>query len=145
MEIVKIQTLTPERFAPYGKLIEYDAAADQELFQIQMGFAEAGWRYAVMKVTTTSFHSLNCHPNTVEAFDPVRGVCLLVVAEPLKPHDFEVFLLDRPVYIHQSVWHMVLTLTDYSLVKVVENYEVESVACDLQTEYAFGLHGMRKG
>lgn len=146
MDMKTIQPINADTFARYGKVIEYEDKPGADLFQVRVDAAEpAGWRIAVMKVTAQSFSRLNCHPNTVEAFDPVQGVSLLVVAEPERPRDFEVFLLDRPVCIDKRVWHVVLTLTASSLVKVMENLTVDSESVELPGEYSLKMLGMDRG
>ena len=120
-----IRNLTRESFARYGILIEHDPAGSPG-FQIVLAEEEAvGWRLAVNHVTDRTSGKVARHPNSMESFEPVWGVTLLIVADE-NPEQYEVFLLDKPVCLKRNIWHAVICLSESSMVKIAENLEVDS-------------------
>ncbi|KLU60695.1 ureidoglycolate lyase [Peptococcaceae bacterium CEB3] len=137
--MLKINYLSQERFAKYGRIFEF-TDSDDSYFQIQSDQAKAiGWRLALMKVSGRTFDKVNCHPNSVESFDPLRGTVVLIVAEPERPDDIEAFLLDKPVCLNKSVWHNVISLSQEAIVKIVENTYIESISYELGRNFEMGL------
>lgn len=121
-----IQALTPAVFSAYGTVLNFNST-DQTLFQVQMVEDESvGWQIAVMKVVNRTLSQVSCHPTTLETFEPLSGVCILVVAAPQTPQQLTAFILDAPVCINKGVWHCLLTLSEQALVKVTENKIVTS-------------------
>jgi len=47
------------------------------------------------------------------------------------PETYEVFLLDRPVCLHEKVWHQVICLSEKATMKITENLDVACVYHDL--------------
>lgn len=124
--------ITSESFSQYGYIIEYDEKK-QGSFQIVLREeGMVGWRIAVSRITARNVSKLGRHPNSMESFEPVEGVTLLCAAPAESPEDFEVFLLDKPVCLHKNIWHAVFCLSEYSIVKITENLEVESEAYNLK-------------
>lgn len=75
---------------------------------------------------------MECHPTSLESFEPLSGLTVLVVAEHDKPDEYEAFILDKPVCLYKGVWHQVLALTDEAQVKIAENLDVSSKFYDLE-------------
>jgi ureidoglycolate hydrolase len=121
-----IKIITRESFSPYGYVIEHDAG-NKENFQVILSESgQVGWRIAVSKVVDKSLKKIARHPTTMESFEPVSGVTMIVVAPPADPENYEVFLLDKPVCVYKNTWHATICLSDYSIVKICENNTVSS-------------------
>ncbi|KYZ76547.1 hypothetical protein AXX12_08945 [Anaerosporomusa subterranea] len=137
--MILIQPLLEEHFSRFGVIFRLNRS-DPQPFQVQVTEeTPVGWRVAMMKVSARVIQKISCHPNTMETFEPVQGVCLLVVAEPQKPHELAAFVLDAPVCINKGVWHCVITLSDYAIVKVTENSTVDSMTVELEGTLRAGL------
>lgn len=119
-----IETIDPARFAPYGTVLEFTGADDR--FEILVTEPDSPWRLAVFRSCLRECAEMECHPASMESFEPMRGVGVLLVAEHDTPEDWHAFLLDRPVCLHKGVWHALLTLSDETVVKIAENLEVTS-------------------
>lgn len=122
----EIKNITSEGFRKYGYVIAHDSN-DSRSFQVVLTeCAQVGWRIAVSRITDKTISVLGRHPNSMESFEPVTGTTIICVAEPEKPEDYEVFLLDKPVCLFKNTWHAVLCLSEYSCVKITENADVNS-------------------
>lgn len=119
-----IKTINSARFAPYGTVLEFTGADDR--FEILVTEPDSPWRLAVFRSCLRECAEMECHPSSMESFEPMRGVGVLLVAEHDTPEDWHAFLLDRPVCLHKGVWHALLTLSDETVVKIAENLEVTS-------------------
>ena len=126
-----IKNLSKDTFQPYGYIIEHDEANVNSFQVILTEKAAVGWRIAVSKITQRSISTLARHPGTMESFEPISGVTLLCVSLPETPEAYDIFLLDKPVCILQNTWHATMTLSEYSLVKICENNEVDSESYEL--------------
>lgn len=136
---ILLKELEKAAFAQYGTIIDFSPDSP-EVFQVKVvEKGNTGWRIAVQKVTSKSITRLSCHPNTMETFEPLQGVAVLVVAEHDNPQKIEAFLLDKPVCINRSVWHNLITLSNYALVKITENERVESEMYELASEFKIAL------
>lgn len=71
---------------------------------------------------------------SLESFEPLQGITVLIVAAHDTPEEYEAFILDKPVCLYKGIWHQVLSLTDEAQVKIAENLEVVSEFFDLQKE-----------
>ncbi len=67
---------------------------------------------------------LECHPDSYESFEPLKGIGILLTAKPESPEDYHAFLLDKPVCLKKGVWHQLIALTEEVQVKITENLEV---------------------
>lgn len=131
-----IQTLTVENFEPYGYLLSYDSS-DASRFQVKVSESQAtGWRMAAKKISWKSFRSLQKHPDSMESFTPLQGVSVMVVARAEAPEEFELFLLDQPVCLKKNTWHTTFCLSEFALVEVTENLEVDSDNFELEKKYS---------
>ncbi len=126
-----IKHISQDTFQPYGYIIEHDETLPQGFQIIVTENAAVGWRLAVSKITRQRFTKISRHPNSMESFEPISGVTLLCVAPPDTPEQYEVFLLDKPVCLYKNIWHASLTLSEYSLVKICENRDVDSEEYEL--------------
>ena len=129
-----VLTLERERFAPYGAILDFSPGYTG-FFEVLVSESGHPWRLAVYRDNRRASTFLENHPDSMETFEPVRGVALLLVAIPQRPEDFDVFLLDRPVCLHKGIWHDVGALSDDLLIRVTENLEVESVFHTFEAPY----------
>jgi ureidoglycolate hydrolase len=67
---------------------------------------------------------LEMHPGSLESFEPVAGIAVLVVAREDSPEAPEAFLLDRPIILKKGVWHGIISLSAKVELKITENLEV---------------------
>jgi ureidoglycolate hydrolase len=119
-----VEPLTTEAIEPFGYLIAHPGG---ERFQVICAETEpVGWQIAVNRIVNRSVDQLARHPNTMESFEPVSGVAVLVLATPDAPDRWRAFVLDRPVCIRRGVWHATLTLSGEAFVKITENVEVDA-------------------
>jgi len=115
----------------YGTLIrmpeEADADKSQSRFALVIPPQKAeGWMLGYLACRSREARVLHCHPDSKETFEPVRGIAALVVAPPDDPEAVEVFILDRPVCLNEGVWHVEITLSVESEIKIVESYAKKS-------------------
>lgn len=126
-----IEIITEETFAPYGSVIKFPEE-DKSNFYIVASDNEKPWRLAVFRYNNSEIKTIECHPTSMESFEPLKGTTLLLVAKHETPDDFHVFLLDKPIILNKGVWHQTLSLTEYSEVKITENLDVYSEFRDLE-------------
>lgn len=137
--IKRIQNINHDTFRLYGYFIEYDSQKSEGFQVVLKETGKVGWRIAVSKITKNKVRMLGKHPNSMESFEPLSGVTILLVALPETPENFEVFLLDRPVCLFPNIWHATLSLSEYSLLKVTENLEVDSDKYHFEREFEIAL------
>jgi len=122
----EIQTITPEKFAPYGTVIAFPEES-KESFLIVEREENAPWRLAVFRYSNRDVSVIEAHLDSKETFEPVSGITVLIVAEKESPEDYQAFILDKPVCLGKGVWHQVLSLSEQAQVKITENLEVGAV------------------
>ena len=88
--------------------------------------SKADVRIATYKINDKTAQRLECHNESLESFEPLDGLGLLLVAMHDKPEAIQAFILDTPVCLHKGVWHQLLAITDDVTVKIMENLEVSS-------------------
>lgn len=120
-----LQTIQQESFKSYGKVLEFPPDS-KEPFHIVITEEKEPWRLAVFRYTNKEIEILENHPTSLESFEPLAGLTVLVVAEHDTPMKYEAFILDKPVCLYKGVWHQVLALTDEAQVKISENLELNS-------------------
>jgi len=118
--------LTHEAFSRYGRVLEPTTEEAKNAFVILEKVVSNGWQMAHSKVTQKYCDGLRCHPNTKETFEPLQGIVALVVSPPNNPDEVEVFLLDKPVIIHEGVWHSNIALSEKAYLRINENLNVVS-------------------
>ena len=126
-----IQNITKENLSKYGTVIEFSEKKDDPEFEIIIRHKDDPWRIAMLRVKNREFTDLEKHPASLETFEPVEGMCLLLLSLTTQKSDCEVFLLDKPVCLNKGVWHGIATLTCVSEVKITENLEVDTEHFDL--------------
>lgn len=128
-----IQSIQKENFKKYGKVLEFSEEC-KEVFEIKITEENNPWRLAVFRYTNKSIKRIECHPTSLESFEPLKGITVLLLAEHDTPEKYEAFVLDKPVCLYKGIWHHVLALTDEAQVKIAENLEVSSEFFDLEKE-----------
>lgn len=126
-----ILNITRETFEPFGKVIGFTETC-KEQFEIVVEEKQEPWRVAMYRYPSGPITRLENHPTSMETFEPVSGVTLLVVGVHESPKDYQVFLLDRPVCLYKGIWHQVIALTPEASVKITENLEVNSEFYELE-------------
>jgi ureidoglycolate hydrolase len=124
MRKAEIECITEESFRPFGRLIRFPEEDRESNFIIIASDTESPWRLAVFRYWNHSIEKIECHPTSMESFEPLEGETLLLVAEHDTPEDYHIFRLDQPVILEKGVWHQTLSLTDSAQVKITENLEV---------------------
>ena len=131
--MVKIESITRETFAPFGTVIEFSPDFDG-IYEILETEDEKPWILAVFRYTNKTIQRIENHPTSMETFEPLSGVTVLLVAEHETPEKYKAFVLDKPVCLKKGVWHQVLSLTPSAEVKITENKDVYSEFYDLPEE-----------
>ena len=131
----RLESIHKETFEKYGKVLEF---SDQctEPFEIVITEEKEPWRLAVFRYRNKTVKRMECHPLSLESFEPLSGLTVLIVAEHDYPEEYRAFILDKPVCLYKGIWHQVLSLTDEAQVKIAENLEVVSEFHDLEHEVA---------
>lgn len=129
----RLKSIHKKTFAKFGKVLEFSESCE-EPFEIVITEEEEPWRLAVFRYNNKTVKRLECHPTSLESFEPLKGLTVLIVAEHETPEAYEAFILDKPVCLYKGIWHQVLSLTDEAQVKIAENLEVGSDFFDLEKE-----------
>lgn len=131
----RLESIHKETFEKYGKVLEF---SDQctEPFEIVITEEKEPWRLAVFRYRNKTVKRMECHLLSLESFEPLSGLTVLIVAEHDHPEEYRAFILDKPVCLYKGIWHQVLSLTDEAQVKIAENLEVVSEFHDLEHEVA---------
>ncbi len=129
----RLKSIHKEEFERFGKVLEFSEKC-AEPFEIVITEEKEPWRLAVFRYTNKTIRRMECHPTSLESFEPLSGITVLVVAEHEKPEDYEAFVLDKPVCLYKGIWHQVIALTDEAQVKIAENLEVNSEFYDFEKE-----------
>ena len=87
-----VEYITEENFRPYGKLIKFPAD-DETNFYIVANDSEKPWRLAVYRYWNDRIRRIECHPDSMESFEPVSGTTILLVAEHETPEDYHALRL----------------------------------------------------
>ncbi len=67
-----IETITAESFAPYGKVLQFSGEKPDTCFEIIVTEEKSPWRLAMFRVKNTECLRLECHPTSLESFEPVQ-------------------------------------------------------------------------
>ena len=124
MRKAEIECITEDSFRSFGRLIRFPEEDRESNFIIIASDTESPWRLAVFRYWNHSIEKIECHPTSMESFEPLEGETLLLVAEHDTPEDYHIFRLDQPVILEKGVWHQTLSLTDSAQVKITENLKV---------------------
>lgn len=120
---IQLQSVTARAFAPYGKVLEFTPEADDR-FHVVITEEREPWRLAVFRYRNHEIDTMEAHPTTLESFEPLSGITVLLVARPETPDSPEAFLLDKPVCLYKGVWHQAMALTPEAQCKIAENLDV---------------------
>lgn len=131
--MIAVESITREKFAPFGSVIEFSADFQGE-YEILETEEIKPWILAVYRYTRKSIRRIENHPTSMETFEPLTGVTVLLVAEHDTPENYKAFILDKPVCLKKGIWHQVLSLTPLAEVKITENKDVYSEYYDLPEE-----------
>lgn len=126
----ELQSISREAFAPFGRVVEFPEDF-QDIYYIVETEEEKPWILAVFRYTNQEIQRIENHPTSMESFEPLSGVTVLIVSEHETPEDYQAFVLDKPVVLKKGIWHQVLSLTPEASVKITENKDVYSVYYDL--------------
>lgn len=110
MPLPQPEPLTPESFAPFGKVLRREAAGDP--FQpLHKDEQSAGWRVALLEVSPGPLPRVHRHPDSEECFAPLFGDLYIAVAPPEDPKAYRLFNLSEPVLVRRTVWHEIISRT----------------------------------
>ena len=129
----RLKSIHKEDFARFGKVLEFSESCTAP-FEIVITEEREPWRLAVFRYTNKTVKRMECHPTSLESFEPLSGITVLIVAEHDSPEAYETFVLDKPVCLYKGIWHQVLALTDEGQVKIAENLEVNSEFYEFEKE-----------
>lgn len=136
---VEISNLTDPDFKAFGVLLD-DYENKNRGFKVLVEEPLFGWRIATYNVTDKKTTRLERHPSSKESFEPLYGVGVLIVAPIESPKDFKCFVLDKPVCLHKGIWHQLISLSENTIVKITENYEVDSEFYNFDSELKILLY-----
>lgn len=127
---MKINKLTHKSIKPYGCIIDSACVkykSDDNGFGVVFRQRSTGWRIAYLVVRKRRMARLECHPNTSETFEPVKGRTVIALAKPNSPDKYKLFLLDKPIVLKKGIWHEVAALSGRPEIKICEAIEVKEV------------------
>lgn len=130
----KLKSISKKEFEKYGKVLEFSNADSDKSFEIVITEEKEPWRLAVFRYSNKTVKRMECHPASLESFEPLSGLTVLIVAEHESPEAYEAFILDKPVCLYKGIWHQTLSLTEEAQVKIAENLEVTSEFFELEKE-----------
>ena len=140
-EVITLEPLTEEAFAPFGHIIEFDKT-DDDTYEVRNNgsavryrdFSQAGYGVdddsgiGIFKVlplsTSNKVPMLERHPLGKQSMIPLRGQALVVVVAPPgdkpQPENMKAFITDghEGITYHTGVWHSPLR----TLVKRNDDY-----------------------
>jgi ureidoglycolate hydrolase len=131
----QIKYINNESFAKYGYILDF-TGNQKDGWEILFKEKSSGFRIAIFEIERHSAKRLERHPESMETFEPISGISMILLADS-NPEDFEVFLLDKPVCLKRGIWHEVITISEKSKFKIVENDEVESEFYDFDKPFGF--------
>lgn len=139
-----VMPIEQERFRPFGRVLEplpgerprAAPAGVCEFFVLTEESGE-GWRIGFLRHVARTVDRLERHPNTKEAFIPLSGQAVLILAtDPTGDDDAEggiaAFRLDKPVILDRGVWHGVVSLSPRSDILIAESGVVADEFHDLR-------------
>ena len=126
---IKINKLTQKTIQPYGYIIDSACVTDSgsgNSFGILLKERSDGWRIGYLIVRDRTMQRLECHQDSLETFEPVKGEAVIVLATHENPNNPKAFLLDKPVVLNKGVWHNVKALSKVAELKIFENIDVKT-------------------
>jgi ureidoglycolate lyase len=130
--ILSVLELSAKAFAPYGQVLKPRSSDTPEIsevnlfdFYVLLKETSKGWQIGYLNVEGSAIRSLERHPNTSEAFVPLRGSAALIVSsDPTDPDALRAFALDRPVVLNCGTWHNVICLGNKGEILIAESSDV---------------------
>ena len=138
--LLPLKTIDIESFSRYGWIIQRPPSPEVAIegkFEFSVICREeegTGWRLAHFAVQQKSIDTLEHHPRSLESFEPISGMAILLLAEHDSPEAIEAFVLDKPVILKKGIWHAVIALSAEAEIKIAENDQVTSVMHKLPGE-----------
>jgi ureidoglycolate hydrolase len=124
--MLKIKNLTETNFKKYGIIIK--PKDKNRIFDVLCKEDEpVGWRIGYLVFKPEPVKTLEAHPESMETFEPVKGVSIIILAENKRPEKIEAFLLEKPVCLKKGIWHAILAISENIEIKITENLKVESI------------------
>ena len=116
-------------FRKYGKVIEYpdrgSKGTARNLWRIvHTEPAPTGWRIAYLVLRDKTIGRMECHPDSDETFEPVKGRARMFVARERDIRKIECFALDKPVILKKGTWHGLVSVTPETEIKICENSRI---------------------
>jgi len=144
----RIQRINGRNFRKFGRVIGCDgkagAAQEKNLFCVVLReHKPLGWRIACLLVREKSIARLECHDESFESFEPIKGRSLLFVSDKKEHGSIRCFLLDRPVVLYKGVWHGIVTLGRETEVKISENAKVRCLYWRLGRGIELSVSGIK--
>ena len=126
-----IKSISPQTFRQYGWIIDRPRKGSKgkkkNLFRIVLKEPQnLGWRIAYLVLRDKTITCLEQHAETFESLEPVKGKCLLYLANCKDPDKVDCFYLDKPIILKKGVWHGVVSLDGEAEIKITENAKVKS-------------------
>ncbi len=122
---MEILSLRDPSFAKFGKILDFSKEPENPEFEIIIEEKVSPWRIAVLKVLRRAATKLESHPHSMETFEPVKGVGIILINDKKSTEGMKAYILDQPICLNKAVWHEVLTLSDEAYYKITENLDVE--------------------
>lgn len=126
---MKIKKLTPGNIRPYGRIIDSSGVKDDgrgNRFGILLKSPSKGWRIGYLILRARSIGRLERHADSLETFEPLKGMAVIALARAGSPDSVELFFLDKPIVVNKSIWHDVLAVSPRCDIKIFENIEVRT-------------------
>lgn len=118
----ELKYLTKENFQKYGYIIDF-RSENSSGWEILFKEKSEGYRIAIFEIDRKQTKRIERHPDSMETFEPISGISLILLSDG-DPENFEVFLLDKPICLKKGIWHDVISISEKSKFKIVENDEV---------------------
>jgi len=139
-----IQNITPRNFRRYGKVIDYPRiekkGTRRNLWRIvHRSWEPTGWRAAYLVLRDKTIGRLECHPDSDETFEPIKGRAVLLVSPQKIPTALKAFWLDRPIVLLKGVWHGIIAVDWEAHFKIFENARVECRYFPLKKRIGFKI------
>ncbi len=138
----ELKYITKENFKKYGMVLDF-SSKDVSVWEILFKVKDSGWRIAILEIDRHSATRVERHPDSIETFEPLSGISLLLVSDK-DPEGFEVFLLDKPVCLNKGIWHEVIALSEKAKFKITENDEVVCEYHDFDKPFGFLVDYLNK-
>lgn len=134
----ELKYINKESFEKYGYILDFSQGENKEGWEILFKEKSSGFRIAIYEIDRHFTTRLERHPDSMETFEPISGISFILLADK-NPEEFEVFLLDKPICLKRGVWHEVISISEKSRFKIVENDEVPCEYYELKKRFGFFL------